>query len=78
MISVEVSKKENETSSNLLRRFSRKIQSLNLIKRVRSNRYSSRPLSQFKKQKQALKKIEKKEEFQRLYKLGKIKNARSR
>jgi ribosomal protein S21 len=72
MINVEVTKNTTENTANLLRRFTRKIQGSGVLPRIRSIRYWSRPLSDFKKKKSALRKIERRGHFEELYKLGKI------
>ena len=69
---MKIIRKNNETSANVIRRFTRKIrQSGNLIK-ARSLRYATRPKSAFLKKKEALKKIKKANLRQRLWKLGKL------
>lgn len=70
---IEVKKKEKETSSSVIRRFSRKMQQSNIIPTVKSLRYSLRDKSKFKKKKEALKRIENRKVKDRLRKLGKIK-----
>ena len=57
-----------------MRRFSKKVQSLGTIKLVRAMRYNARDLSPFKKKKNALKRLEKRDEYEHLKKLGKIKD----
>ena len=75
MISSEVTKNANENNVSLLRRFTKKVQGVGTVRLVRGNRYNSRPLSEYKKKKEALKKITKRATIERLKKLGKIKNA---
>ena len=80
-VNVEIENKENENNANVLRKFSRGVRSSGVLKKVRKLRYSSRPSSKFLKKKQALHKMKKTEEFERLFKLGKVsdqKNTRRR
>jgi len=74
MISSEVTKNNNENNTSLLRRFTKKVQGVGTIRLVRAGRYNSRPLSEYKKKKEALKKITKRANTERLKKLGKIKS----
>lgn len=74
MISSEVTKAQNETNPSLLRRFSKKVKDLGTVKLVRSLRYNNRTLSPFKKKKNALNRIAKREEMEKLKKLGKIRD----
>ena len=69
---VEVTKNQNETNANLVRRFSRRMQGAKVLNKVRSLRFFGRPSSKLKKKGRALKRIAKKKEIDRLKKLGKI------
>jgi len=72
-INVEVTKKNNnESTTNLIRRFTKKMQGAGIVKRVRSIRYSSRPLSKFTRKKNALKKIDKTIKIEYMKKMGKM------
>lgn len=70
---IEVKKKEKETTSSVIRRFSRKMQQSNIIPKVKSLRYNTRAKSAFKKKQDALKRIAKYKIKEKLKKLGKIK-----
>ena len=70
MINIEVTRHGNENVAGLMRRFSRKVQSSGVIKRVRKLRYHSRATSQTTLQKDALTRIRKTEAYVDLYKLG--------
>lgn len=70
---IQVTKKSGENSASLMRRFSRKAKESGLVKKVRSKRYSERKLSDFVLKKNALKRIERQTEREKLQKLGKIK-----
>lgn len=73
-MTIEVSKTNNESNSSLLRRFSKRVQGLGLVRKVRGERFHTRAKSALKKKNDALKKLKKRAEYQRLWKLGKIKN----
>ncbi|OGI92455.1 hypothetical protein A2933_02255 [Candidatus Nomurabacteria bacterium RIFCSPLOWO2_01_FULL_46_18] len=70
---IEVRKNPNEASSSILRRFSRKIQESGIIQGVKGNRYSERKESKLKIKKNALRRLARRKEIERLRKLGKIK-----
>jgi ribosomal protein S21 len=74
MIVVEVQKAGAESNANLLRRFSKRVQSLGLIKRVRGNRFADRAKSDLKKKADALKRLNKQAAWSRAWKLGKIRD----
>jgi hypothetical protein len=74
MIKIEVQKSGSESNSSLLRRFSKRVQGSGNLRRARSLRYSLRQESELKKQRSALKRIAKRDEYHRLRKLGKIKD----
>ncbi|MFA7302808.1 MAG: hypothetical protein WC030_03610 [Candidatus Paceibacterota bacterium] len=78
---VEVVRGKNESSSALIRRFTRRAQDLGLVREVRDNRYWSRALSKNVEHKRALISKTRRENYNELVKLGKIdpaakKNAR--
>lgn len=68
---IEVKKNANESNMNLIRRFSRKVQESGIIQKVKGKRYNERAESKVKTKAQALKKIAKRKEYERLFKLGK-------
>ena len=70
---IQVVKKQGENSASLMRRFSRKAKESGLVRKVRSLRYKERDLSAFVLKKNALKRIGKQVERERLQKMGKIK-----
>lgn len=72
MGSVEVKKRENESVGSLLRRFTRKIQRSKILIEARGRQYRERPKSEFKKRKEALRRIAWQHDMERLRKLGKI------
>ena len=61
-----------ETSVNLIRRFTKRVQGAGLIQRMRARRYYARVKSGEVRRKQTLKIIKRRENVQELIKLGKI------
>jgi len=70
-ITIQV-QKESETESNLslIKRFSRRLQGAGVLRQAKGRRYTERPLSAYKKKKQALKRLSRRDEIERLRKLG--------
>ena len=73
---VQVEKNQSETNINLIRRFTKRAQSVGVIQKVRSLRYRKRGTSKFSQKKQALKVLERREKIFRLIKLGKLPDKR--
>lgn len=71
-INAEVVKNEGETAVNLIRRFSKRVQGVGLIQKMRKRRYYTRVKSQKVQRKHALKVIKRREEIQELIKMGKL------
>ena len=71
-INAEVTRAPSESTGSVIRRFTKKILSSGILPRVRSIRYASRPASPYVRKKKALKKIERREKFNELVKLGKV------
>ena len=69
---VEVRKTGTESNLSLLRRFSKSVQGAGIINRRRAIRYRQRPASTFKRKQSALKLLQRKKEWERLMKLGKL------
>ncbi len=69
---VEVIKKPKENAMGLIRRFTKKVRSTGILRTVRSNRYYQRHDSDYKLKCRALKKIERRDEYEKMKKLGKI------
>ncbi len=69
---IEDKRQGNESSANLLRRFSRRVKDSNIVREVRNNRYASRKPSSLVTKKSALRRITKQAEITKLKKLGKI------
>ncbi|MFA5001160.1 MAG: hypothetical protein WC531_02970 [Candidatus Paceibacterota bacterium] len=72
---IEVVKGATETNMSVMRRFSKRVSGAGLIKKTRSTRYNERPKSALKRKNEALKRLEKRAVYERLKKLGKIKDA---
>lgn len=77
MIQVEVTKNNNETSSSIIRRFTKRVQESGIIRRAKSLRYSERTKSDYVQKKKAIKRLNKRSETARLRRLGKIEDAPS-
>ena len=69
---VEVKRGKNESSSALIRRFSRRTQGLGLVRAMRDRRYFKRYKSKNVEHKRAMVTKEKREHYNELVKLGKI------
>lgn len=69
---VEVVNNGKENALSLLRRFTKKVQRSGVLPKVRSNRYSTRALSEYVKKKKTLKRIARTEEMAKLIKLGRM------
>ncbi|MEX0934951.1 MAG: hypothetical protein WDZ70_01320 [Candidatus Paceibacterota bacterium] len=76
MINVEVQARNNESNNNLIRRFSRKFNSSGISRRARSLKSHRREKSDNVQREQALKKIKRNKEIERLIKLGKLPDRR--
>ncbi|TSD02612.1 MAG: Uncharacterized protein Athens071416_599 [Parcubacteria group bacterium Athens0714_16] len=77
MINIEIIGNENESNTNLLRRFTKRVRSSGVIKKVRAIRYKLRDASKYTKKKQALRSIKRKTEIEKLIRLGKLPDNRS-
>ena len=71
-VNAEVSKNENESAINLIRRFSKRVQGVGIVQRMRSRRYFSRIKSREVRRRQTLKVIRRREDVQEQIKLGKM------
>jgi ribosomal protein S21 len=76
-INVQVEKNNNESSANVIRRFQKRVQGAGIIQKVRSNRYYTRLKSKNVDRMARLKKLGKKETYEKLLKLGKVKEQKS-
>ncbi|MDP3955768.1 MAG: 30S ribosomal protein S21 [bacterium] len=71
-VRVEVRKKGTESTTSLIRRFTRRVNDTGMVRKLKGDRFFTRPLSELAKKAKALRRISRREEFTRLYKLGKI------
>ncbi len=69
---IEVQKNQNESSVNLLRRFTKRVQESGVLMKARGSRYNEREASKLSKKRSALRAITKREYVERLKKLGKL------
>ncbi len=76
-INVQVEKNNNESSANVIRRFQKRVQGSGIIQKVRGSRYYSRVKSRNVDRMARLKKLAKKETYEKLLKLGKVKEQKS-
>lgn len=76
-INVQVEKNNNESSANVIRRFTKRVQGAGIIPKVRTGRYYTRIKSGNVQRMAKLKKLGKKETYEKLLKLGKIAEQRS-
>ncbi|HET8581283.1 MAG TPA: 30S ribosomal protein S21 [Candidatus Paceibacterota bacterium] len=77
-LNVDIAKSGNENSMQVIRKFSRRVQSSGLIPFMRKRRYWERPLSSAKKKQSALHRIKKASEREQLIKEGKMSDAPER
>ena len=77
-VNVKVERNNNESSANVIRRFTKRVQGSGIIQRMKGIRYYSRVKSKNVRRDARLKKLAKKEEYERMVKLGKIQDFRSR
>ena len=75
---VKVERNNTESSANVIRRFTKRVQNAGIIPRMRGARYYVREKSRNVRRTARLKKLEKKEVYEKLVKLGKIQEYRGR
>ena len=76
-INVQVEKNNNESSANVIRRFTKRVQGAGIVPKVRGGRYHNRIKSSNVKRMARLKKLAKKVAYEKLLKLGKITEQKS-
>lgn len=76
-INVQVDKNNNESSANVIRRFTKRVQSAGIVQKVRGSRYYTRLKSRNVDRMAKLKKLDRKLAYEKLLKLGKIKEQKS-
>jgi len=75
---VEVEKNNNESSANVIRRFTKRVQGAGIVPKVRSGRYYERIKSRNVQRTSKLKKLVKRVVYEKLVKLGKVQETRGR
>ncbi len=69
---VAVTRNNNESSANVIRRFQKRVQNAGIIPKVRNGRYRTRIKSRNVQKTARLKKLVKKEVYDEMVKLGKV------
>lgn len=69
-MAVEVRKKEGESASSMLYRFTKKVQQSGILKEAKKRRFHKRNESKLKRKLSAIHRVEKKQEMERMRKLG--------
>lgn len=69
-MALEVKRKERETTQGLIRRFSRRLKKSGILIRARKRRYRKKGKSKQSRLKAALRREDKKKEYERMKKLG--------
>ena len=69
---IELKKKEKETTTNLLRRFTKKVRQSGVLLQARRNRFNVRPKNKLKKKKSALRREKLRQMRAELTKLGEV------
>lgn len=75
---VKVERNNTESSANIIRRFTKRVQNAGIIPRMRGVRYYSRDKSRNVQRTARLKKLDKKANYEKQVKLGKIQEYRGR
>lgn len=76
-INVQVEKNNNESSANVIRRFTKRVQGAGIVPKVRGGRYHNRNKSSNVQRMAKLKKLAKQVIYEKLLKLGKIAEQKS-
>jgi ribosomal protein S21 len=71
-INIEVSKNNNESTANLIRRFTKRLQGAGIVQKMRGNRYYARIKSRNSQRKERLRSLTRREAYEELVKLGKV------
>lgn len=69
---VQVDRNQNESNANVIRRFTKRVQNAGIVRKIRNGRYHTRIKSTNVRKTGRLKKLVKKEQFELMYKLGKV------
>lgn len=70
---VDIKRTKNDNNLGILRKFSRKMKQSGVLRKKRSLRYFERAVSDFKKKKNILVKLEKRKEYEKKEKMGLLK-----
>ncbi|MDP3661435.1 MAG: 30S ribosomal protein S21 [bacterium] len=73
MTNAEVARNDDENNTSVLRRFTKRVQGSGVLNRVRSIRFFERTPSKYKRKAGALKRITRRDAWNELSKLGKVK-----
>ncbi len=76
-INVQVEKNSNESSANVIRRFTKRVQGAGILKKVRDGRYYSREASANVNKMPKRRNHDNKETYEKMLKLGKIAEPKS-
>ena len=71
-INVQVEKNNQESTANLIRRFTKRVQGSGVLPRLRKERYFARDKSPMVHRAKKLVKLQNKEKYEKMLKLGKI------
>ncbi len=71
-MSITVEKKSNETPAALADRFSREVRRSGVLRKAKKNRYHQRAQNSLSEKRSALKKVEARQRYFRLKKLGQV------
>jgi len=74
MILAQVTKTDNESPLSVIRRFQKRVRDAGFLQNVKNRRFKTRKLSDYKKRMGTLVKIAKRKEYEKLLRLGKIKD----
>jgi ribosomal protein S21 len=69
---IQLNRNPHENALSLIRRFSRKMQESGIIPKVKSIRYNARPMSKLAEKNMTIRKLARRNEVERLKKLGKM------
>ena len=75
---VQVKKNNQESTANLIRRFTKRVQGSGILMRLRKERYYKREKSAMVNRSARLRKLENKATYEKLLKLGKVQEKTSR
>ncbi|MEK7639033.1 MAG: hypothetical protein AAB388_02635 [Patescibacteria group bacterium] len=74
---VQVVKNNNESSANVIRRFTKRVQAAGIVPKVRGGRYFTRIKSRNVQRRAKLKRLIKRTAYEKLVKLGKVQEFRA-